>query len=81
VPHLVDRVGIDHRLREVWQRYQAPIAITEVHHGCTHDEQLRWLCEVWESAHRVKAEGADIRAVTLWSMFGNVDWALAAYPL
>ena len=74
VPHLVDRVGIEHRLREVWQRYQAPIAITEVHHGCTHDEQLRWLCEVWESAHRVRAEGADIRAVTLWSMFGNVDW-------
>ncbi|MDQ3079049.1 MAG: sugar nucleotide-binding protein [Pseudomonadota bacterium] len=74
VAHLVDCVGITHRLREVWQRYRAPIAITEVHHGCTHDEQLRWLCEVWESAHRVKAEGADIRAVTLWSMFGNVDW-------
>ncbi len=74
IPHLAERVGIEHRLREVWDRYGAPIAITEVHHGCTHDEQLRWLCEVWECAQRLRSEGVDIRAVTLWSMFGNVDW-------
>jgi len=74
ISHLVDSVGIEHRLREVWERYQAPMAITEVHHGCTHDEQLRWLCEVWDCANRLKAEGMDIRAITLWSMFGNVDW-------
>jgi len=74
IPHLTHNVGIQHRLREVWARYQAPMAITEVHHGCTHDEQLRWLAEVWAGAHQLKAEGADIRAVTLWSMFGSVDW-------
>ena len=74
VPHLAGKVGIEPRLREVWERYQAPIAVTEVHHGCTHDEQVRWLMEVWDSANRLKAEGMDIRAITLWSMFGNVDW-------
>ena len=74
VPHLVAEAGIEQRLREVWARYQTPIAITEVHHGCTHDEQLRWLMEVWTCANRLNAEGVDVRAITLWSMFGNVDW-------
>jgi dTDP-4-dehydrorhamnose reductase len=74
VAHLAGEVGIEPRLREVWERYHAPIAITEVHHGCTHDEQLRWLMEVWNCATRLKGEGIDIRAVTLWAMFGNVDW-------
>lgn len=71
---LADKVGIEPRLRDVWRRYRAPIAITEVHHGCTHDEQLRWFTEVWDCATRLRTEGVDIRAVTLWSMFGNVDW-------
>jgi dTDP-4-dehydrorhamnose reductase len=66
--------GIGPRLREAWERYGIPIAITEVHHGCTRDEQLRWLAEVWSTAQQVRGEGVDLRAVTLWSMFGNVDW-------
>lgn len=71
---LDDEVGPAARLREVWERYQTPIAVTEVHHGCTRDEQLRWLAEVWKGAEAVKAEGADIRAVTIWSLVGTVDW-------
>ncbi len=63
------------RLREVCERYPCPIAVTEVHHGCTRDEQLRWLKEVWDAALAVRAEGADIRAVTVWSIFGTVDWS------
>lgn len=74
VAHLAARVGIGQRLHEVWDRYHTPIAVTEVHHGCTQDEQLRWLMEVWETAQRAKDHGADVRAVTLWSMFGCVDW-------
>ncbi len=62
------------RLRETWARYKRPIAVTEAHHGCTRDEQLRWLMEVWKGAEEVRAEGADIRAVTVWSLFGTVDW-------
>ena len=50
------------------------MAVTEVHHGCTRDEQLRWLKEVWDAALQVREEGADIRAVTIWSIFGTVDW-------
>src|SRR5829696_4427323 len=67
-------IGPAARLREAWERYRRPVAITEVHHGCTRDEQLRWLKEVWDAAVAVRQEGADVRAVTVWSMFGAVDW-------
>jgi len=66
--------GFGPRLREAWERYGIPIAITEVHHGCHRDEQLRWFAEVWETSKALRDEGMDLRAVTVWSMFGNVDW-------
>ncbi len=62
------------RLAEAHERYKLPIAVTEAHHGCTRDEQLRWLDEVWRAATSLREEGADIRAVTIWSMLGAVDW-------
>jgi dTDP-4-dehydrorhamnose reductase len=68
------RTGIAARLKEAWERYRIPIAITEVHHGCTRDEQLRWFVEVWDTAKRLRADGMDLVAVTPWSLFGNVDW-------
>jgi dTDP-4-dehydrorhamnose reductase len=68
------QVGPLARLREAWERYRLPMAVTEAHHGCTRDEQLRWLLEVWHAAEQLRAEGADLRAVTAWSLFGAVDW-------
>jgi dTDP-4-dehydrorhamnose reductase len=67
-------VGPQQRLRETWERYGTPIAITEVHHGCTRDEQVRWLHEMWMAAESERARGADIRSVTIWAMFGLMDW-------
>jgi dTDP-4-dehydrorhamnose reductase len=72
IPH--EDLGPAARLREVWERYRRPVAVTEVHHGCSRDEQLRWLMEVWNAARTVRAEGADIRAITVWSLFGTMDW-------
>jgi dTDP-4-dehydrorhamnose reductase len=74
VKSLQGDTGIGPRLREAWDRYRLPMAVTEVHHGCTRDEQLRWFSEVWRTAEALRAEGLDLRAVTLWSLFGNVDW-------
>ncbi|HEY0044773.1 MAG TPA: family 1 glycosylhydrolase [Allosphingosinicella sp.] len=74
VKRLEGDTGIAPRLREAWKRYGIPIAITEVHHGCHRDEQLRWFVEVWNTAKGLREEGMDLRAVTIWSMFGNVDW-------
>jgi dTDP-4-dehydrorhamnose reductase len=62
-------------LREAWERYGLPLAVTEAHNGCTREEQLRWLDEVWSAAHRARAAGADVRAVTVWSLFGAYGWA------
>jgi dTDP-4-dehydrorhamnose reductase len=66
--------GFAARLREAHTRYGLPLAITEVHLGCTRDEQLRWLSEAWKSAKTVRDEGADVRAVTVWATFGAHDW-------
>lgn len=63
------------RLREAWERYGLPIALTEVHNGCTREEQLRWVEEATSAAYTLQAEGVDIRAITAWSAFGAVDWA------
>ena len=66
--------GFEARLREASERYALPVAVTEVHMGCTRDEQLRWLYQAWQSAEKLRLEGLDVRAVTAWATFGTVDW-------
>jgi dTDP-4-dehydrorhamnose reductase len=61
-------------IRETWERYGRPIAITEAHLGCTFDEQLRWLAEIWRDATYLREDRVDLRAVTVWSLFGAYDW-------
>lgn len=61
-------------LREAWQRYALPLAITEAHLGCTREEQARWLWEVWNEAQAAQCEGIDVRAVTAWSLLGAYNW-------
>ena len=74
VDRLKHQVGPAKRLAEAWERYRIPLVYSEVHHGCTREEQVRWLVEVWRACEKLRRKGADIRAVTLWSMFGVVDW-------
>jgi dTDP-4-dehydrorhamnose reductase len=61
-------------LREASSRYQLPLAITEVHLGCTVDEQLRWLSEAWQAALQLRAEGGAVAAVTVWALLGCFGW-------
>lgn len=61
-------------LRAAWERYGLPVAVTEAHNACTREEQLRWLDDVWRAAGRLAAEGADVRAVTVWSLLGAYGW-------
>src|SRR5690606_3103535 len=51
-----------------------PVALTEVHLGCTREEQLRWLLEAWHAAKACRAGGMDCRAITVWSILGAYDW-------
>ena len=50
------------------------MALTEVHLGCSREEQLRWLGEAWKGARAAESQGADVRAVTGWALFGSRDW-------
>ncbi|HEX8492834.1 MAG TPA: family 1 glycosylhydrolase [Pyrinomonadaceae bacterium] len=61
-------------LRETWERYGLPMAVTEVHLGCTREEQLRWIKEVWDAARALSEDGVEMRAVTAWSLLGAYDW-------
>ena len=67
-------VGHHAHLLAAWHRYHRPLALTEVHLGCTREEQMRWLAESWYGAFRARAEGADVRAVTAWALLGSYDW-------
>ena len=62
------------RLREAWQRYRIPLAITEVHVDAPREDQLRWVAAAWDGARALRAEGVPVRAVTLWSLLGACDW-------
>ena len=61
-------------LLAAWERYRRPLAITEVHLGCSREEQMRWLMEAWEGAAAARGAGADVRAVTAWALLGSYDW-------
>jgi dTDP-4-dehydrorhamnose reductase len=68
-------IGHERHLLAAWTRYGLPVALTEVHLGCTREEQVRWLVAAWEGARRARRSGADVRAVTLWSLLGSYDWS------
>lgn len=61
-------------LEQAWQRYHLPLAFTEVHLGCTREEQLRWMKEAWDAACSARAAGIDVRAVTAWALLGSSNW-------
>ena len=67
-------VGHQAVLEDFWRRYHIPLALTEVHLGCTPEEQVRWLAEAWNAAVVSRQSGVDVRAVTAWSVFGACDW-------
>lgn len=66
--------GLAGTVREAWHRYKIPVAITEVHNGCTRDEQMRWTVEAWNAAVALREEGVAVDAVTSWSLFGSAGW-------
>lgn len=66
--------GIAPLLQEAWERYGIPVAVTEAHLGAHREDQLRWLLEIWDGAKQARANGADVRAVTVWALLGSFDW-------
>lgn len=66
--------GLAGSIQEAWDRYRRPLAITEVHNGCTREEQMRWTVSAWRIAQDARARGVDMRAVTSWALFGSSGW-------
>jgi dTDP-4-dehydrorhamnose reductase len=69
------QLGWKARLSEAWTRYCLPLAATEVHLGCTREDQLRWLAGAWTAAQELRSGGQDVRAITVWALLGSVDWS------
>ncbi|HEV7347074.1 family 1 glycosylhydrolase [Telluribacter sp.] len=61
-------------IREVWERYQSPLAVTEVHLHCTREEQVRWFFGMWKTACQLKQDGVAIQAITAWALLGSFGW-------
>jgi dTDP-4-dehydrorhamnose reductase len=70
----LETAGPEKLLREVWERYRKPIAVTEVHLNCTREEQMRWLHEVYTAATELRIENVQIEAITPWALLGSFDW-------
>ena len=66
--------GIKLLLKECWQRYKIPIAVTEVHINCDFDNQIRWFGEIRDTCTDLIQQGIDIRAVTAWALDGSYGW-------
>jgi dTDP-4-dehydrorhamnose reductase len=66
--------GWNSLLQQAWQRYQIPLVLSEVHLGCTREEQIRWFHQAWCASHQVLSTGVDVRAVTAWALFGSYNW-------
>ncbi|MGZ3853464.1 MAG: family 1 glycosylhydrolase [Flavisolibacter sp.] len=66
--------GLDALLKEAWERFKVPIAITEVHIHCHREEQLRWFKHVWDISNNLVQQGIKIKAVTSWALLGSYGW-------
>jgi dTDP-4-dehydrorhamnose reductase len=71
---VIKPAGLYRLVREAWDRYGLPIAITEVHLNAAPDEQIRWVKNIWDDACKAREMGVDVRAVTVWAMLGSMDW-------
>jgi dTDP-4-dehydrorhamnose reductase len=66
--------GVGPLLKEAWDRYKIPLAVTEAHIDARREDQLRWLLEVWQAGQEAQRNGVDVRAITVWSLLGSFDW-------
>jgi dTDP-4-dehydrorhamnose reductase len=66
--------GLNVILKEAWEKYNLPIAITEVQLNCGREDQARWLKEVWEVCCELKKQELNIIAVTAWALLGSYGW-------
>jgi len=67
-PHLTGLI------EQAWRRYETAVALTEVHIYGDAYEQSAWWAYAMDSATAARDEGAEVCAVTTWSLLGSFDW-------
>ena len=67
-------LGPEILIKEAWDRYKIPLAVTEVHLNCTREQQLRWFMQMWNACLVLEKLGVEIKAITAWSLLGSFDW-------
>jgi dTDP-4-dehydrorhamnose reductase len=66
--------GFWRSLKETWDRYRLPLALTEVHLGGEPSDEVSWWAEAWHDAIAAVRLGIPVQSVTTWSTFGSCDW-------
>src|SRR5690606_14754424 len=69
-----EETGLKILLKEAWERFKKPIAITEVHLHCHREDQVKWFREVYEICKKEIRNGMDIKAITSWALLGSYGW-------
>ncbi|MFL5674161.1 MAG: family 1 glycosylhydrolase [Chloroflexota bacterium] len=61
-------------LRQTWDRYHLPLALTEVTLGGEPADEIVWWCEAWDQAMSAVRAGIPVEGVTSWAVFGSRGW-------
>ncbi len=69
-----EETGIKVLLKEAWERYHSPMALTEVHLHCHREEQLRWFKYVLNACTELRQSGVNLVAITSWALLGSFGW-------
>jgi dTDP-4-dehydrorhamnose reductase len=62
-------------IRECWERYSIPIAITEVHIHGSPVEQIAWFNYMRNTCLQLIENGTNICGITAWALFGSYGWS------
>lgn len=75
-PKMIERVLVD-----TWQRYGAPLMVTENGLADAHDAHRRWwLEETLVGLRAAMAQGVKLRGYLHWSLLDNFEWAYGWWP-
>ena len=62
-------------VKDIYERYNRPVFITETSYRGTVDEKIDWMEEVTKACKQMVDEGIDLYGVTWFPFFDMVDWS------
>jgi beta-glucosidase/6-phospho-beta-glucosidase/beta-galactosidase len=65
---------LEQLVEQYWERYQAPLMITETAARGPHAHRARWMDASIEAVRRLRARGIPLVGYTWWPLFALVSW-------